>query len=579
MRKAGKCILSFILAMSILFSFIPQTSFAATENTNSPDGDTMPLSQFIKKVEENGGTYNGPAITVLIEPASGCRQNHDEHKDLQVTENTPERIQFYDDIAYTQYQRFEGTNNISISNVTFKLVKPEADILFCGAWNTKQTTASKDKLDAELQFENTGNTTFSNCTFDNVAVSPISSKTSVSFDDCTFSGLGGYAIKDVQAATVSITNSNFTDCSGGVYMNGGGTTQTTYTDNTFSNIGKRGAIQFSAAGDYSNTPINITENSFTAKSNEESGFLRQLNSTITSAILDPTALNEDNTFSGDLFLPGTNVTETNTIYVNPNAQDNDGDGTSELTAVQTFSRAMELVNAGGTIKVMGDLGYNIKNINKPVTIEGNGGTRVSISGGVTLPTVNGTVTFKNLSFNGASTFGAYGSSDSYKNLDLVIDDCAFTQASGNCVYIVPEINSLTVTNCDFTALSSEKGYQKQYLIWPYQAKTITIQHNTFKGNGITRAAIHLGDGHPDGTTATISENTINGFERGVQLAFTTTNVQNNVAITNNEFKDISLSSANSPSKPGAHPVNRTVKYYKIFSGSSFQATAYFYAAA
>ena len=30
---------------------------------------------------------------------------------------------------------------------------------------------------------------------------------------------------------------------------------------------------------------------------------------------------------------------------------------------------------------------------------------------------------------------------------------------------------------------------------------------------------------------------------------------------------------------GAHPVNRTVKYYKIFSGSSFQATAYFYAAA
>ena len=26
-------------------------------------------------------------------------------------------------------------------------------------------------------------------------------------------------------------------------------------------------------------------------------------------------------------------------------------------------------------------------------------------------------------------------------------------------------------------------------------------------------------------------------------------------------------------KDGAHPVNRTVKYYKIFSGSSFQATA------
>ena len=31
--------------------------------------------------------------------------------------------------------------------------------------------------------------------------------------------------------------------------------------------------------------------------------------------------------------------------------------------------------------------------------------------------------------------------------------------------------------------------------------------------------------------------------------------------------------------PGAHPGNSTVKYYKIFSGSSFQAAAYFHAAA
>ena len=539
MRKTGKRILSFILALSILFSFVPKTSFASTENTNSPDGDTMPLSQFVTEVVKNNGTYNGPAITVLIEPASGCRQNHDEHKDLQVTENTPERIQSYDDIAYTQYQRFKGINNVSISNVTFKLVKPETDIKFCGAWNTTQTIASKDKLDAELQFENTGSTTFSNCTFDNVAVSPISSKTSVSFDNCTFSGLGGYAIKDVQAATVSITNSNFTDCSGGVYMNGGGTTQTTYTDNTFSNIGKRGAIQFGAAGDYSNTPINITGNSFTAKSNEESGFLRQLNSTITSAILDPTALKQNNTFSGNLFVTNTNVTETNTIYVDPANGKNGNAGTSAENPVKTFSKAMELVNAGGTIKVMGDLGHNIKNINKPVTIEGNGGTRVSISGGVTLPTVNGTVTFRNLSFDGISTFGAYGSSDSYKNLDLVIDDCAFTQASGNCVYIVPEINSLTVTNCTFTAPSST-DYQRQYLIWPYHAKTIKIQGNIFEGKGITRAAIHLGDGHPEGTTATISDNIINGFERGVQLAFTNNN-SNSVSITDNTFNDISLS--------------------------------------
>lgn len=34
-----------------------------------------------------------------------------------------------------------------------------------------------------------------------------------------------------------------------------------------------------------------------------------------------------------------------------------------------------------------------------------------------------------------------------------------------------------------------------------------------------------------------------------------------------------------PGRNGAHPVNRTVKYYKIFSGSSFRAAAYFHAAA
>ena len=490
MRKAGKCILSFILAMSILFSFIPQTSFAATENTNSPDGDTMPLSQFIKKVEENGGTYNGPAITVLIEPASGCRQNHDEHKDLQVTENTPERIQFYDDIAYTQYQRFEGTNNISISNVTFKLVKPEADILFCGAWNTKQTTASKDKLDAELQFENTENTTFSNCTFDNVAVSPISSKTSVSFDDCTFSGLGGYAIKDVQAATVSITNSNFTDCSGGVYMNGGGTTQTTYTDNTFSNIGKRGAIQFGASGDYSNTLINIKGNSFTAKVNEESGFLRQLNYTLSqerfSGIASSNTVPVENIFTNDSndtndqLPPGTSFPNNTTVY----------DGTNYYA---TLTDALDAIHTKGenTTILWCKPGANLGSMThghvcQNLTIYGNG---AYISGGerdfeldtykiYNNKTCSGLTSDTSLTIYNLNGAAVWGQRNTEYTLNIYLEGCQ----NMNRVYISGNsgANNITLKDCSFDgSTDATNAKASTCTIYSNAAGKITVDNCTF----------------------------------------------------------------------------------------------------
>ena len=559
MRKTGKCILSFILALSILFSFIPQASFASTENTTSSDAansGTIDFAQFLQNVQNSNYNYDGKGITVKWRPTSACTNTLSNHNCLfdgskpTIDGNNPQRGQ----APNAQYQIFSGQTDVTIKNVNF--VFDPADFTLCMNSDWKGSFSKDDIKNAEFQFLNSGKVTIDNCSFDRVIVSPFSSRDTTTITKCTFKNIyNAYALKDIHSPNASIQYCTFDNCGGGIYFEGD-TSKNEYTilHNTFENIdtnaptekqGTRGLIQFSSHGDYSNAKITIGDNTSTSNA----AVVRQLNSTITSAILDPTALKQNNTFSGNLFVTNTNVTETNTIYVDPANGENGNAGTSAENPVKTFSKAMELVNAGGTIKVMGDLGHNIKNINKPVTIEGNGGTRVSISGGVTLPTVNGTVTFRNLSFDGISTFGAYGSSDNYKDLDLVIDDCAFTQASGNCVYIVPEINSLTVTNCDFTALSPEKGYQKQYLIWPYQAKTITIQHNTFKGNGITRAAIHLGDGHPDGTTATISENTINGFERGVQLAFTTTNVQNNVAITNNEFKDISLSSANSPSKP------------------------------
>ena len=144
-----------------------------------------------------------------------------------------------------------------------------------------------------------------------------------------------------------------------------------------------------------------------------------------------------------------------------------------------------------------------------------------------LPTITGSITFNGLKFDGNAI--AIYAKDSKAGLDVKIENCTFNNAGGNCVYIVPEINSLTVTGCAFT--SPEGGASTQYLVWPYNAHTINITNNTFTGNG-TRGAIHLGNATD---TATVSENTINSFERGVQVALSG---GGNVSITENEFSDI-----------------------------------------
>ena len=144
-----------------------------------------------------------------------------------------------------------------------------------------------------------------------------------------------------------------------------------------------------------------------------------------------------------------------------------------------------------------------------------------------LTTMSGRTTFKGLKFDG-NAVSQYGS-PVLSNLDLVIDGCTFNNAGGNCVFITAEINSLTVTGCTFT--SPVGGAGGQYLVWPYNAHTINITHNEFTGNG-TRGAIHLGNATEN---ATVSGNTINSFERGVQVALTG---GGNVTITGNKFSDI-----------------------------------------
>ena len=115
MRKAGKCILSFILAMSILFSFIPQASFASTENTNSPDAansGTIDFAQFLQNVQNSNYNYDGKGITVKWSPTSACTNPLPNHNCLfdgskpTIDGNNPQRGQ----APNAQYQIFSGQN-------------------------------------------------------------------------------------------------------------------------------------------------------------------------------------------------------------------------------------------------------------------------------------------------------------------------------------------------------------------------------------------------------------------------------------------------------------------------------------
>lgn len=232
------------------------------------------------------------------------------------------------------------------------------------------------------------------------------------------------------------------------------------------------------------------------------------------------------------------TTDNDTIYLNTNTGDDKNDGTSEHP-VKTIARALEIAKADDTIEVTGTLN-EISEIDMPVTVKGSGSEPVSVTGNVVLPKATGAVTFENFSFDGDSTIGAYYNTTDYAGLELVIKNCDFTKAAGNCVYIIPQIKSLTIDSCDFEYPAGTKQYSKQYLVWPYAAETVTIKNSTFDGGDVTRAAVHLGEGHPNGTTAVIEGNTIENFERGIQIAFTNKGT-NKVIINENAFKDIALS--------------------------------------
>lgn len=234
-----KRIFAILLSFCLLIGLLPAAALAA-ENI-------MTFGEFLKAVEKGNGTFDGKGVTVQWVPDENV--------------NIIDRVQ----LPNAQYQIFRDLQDLSISNVHFEYVP--ADIPnHTDAWGSNNSDYTADEVrNAEFQFQNSGNVTITNCTFEKIIVSPFGQQTEREKDadrtftvtNCAFSNVyNAYALKDIYPASAKITGCSFENCSGAIYFEGTiARKEISIVNNTFSHIDEyaaadkkdtRGVIQFSA---------------------------------------------------------------------------------------------------------------------------------------------------------------------------------------------------------------------------------------------------------------------------------------------------------------------------------------------
>ncbi len=329
-----KRVFSIFLALTLLLTILPAGAFA-----ESREGQEIDFAAFLDEIKQAGYKYDGQGVTVKWSPSSACTDDRSNHDCLfspgeapAADGNNAQRIQK----PNAQYQIFSGEKDISISNVNFVFVPAGFTLCMNSGWGGPATAG--DVPNAELQLQNDGDVTFTNCSFDQVIVGAYlqGGKTTpgstTKFDFCKFENIyDAYGVKDVYSTNLIVTGCNFKNCGGGIYMEGSldkGTItieKNTFTDiDTFAAEGKkgtRGLIQFSASGDYSSATITIQDNESTG----EAAVLRQLNYTVNMDAVEEIISKSSNSFAGETFtdnsientyqLPvGTNFTDDYTVF-------------------------------------------------------------------------------------------------------------------------------------------------------------------------------------------------------------------------------------------------------------------------
>lgn len=255
--------------MKKLFSMLMVLALLASLMVSVPAmaaGGTMTLQAFVDAVVAGNGTFDGNGVTVKWTAVSGCRDNRSGHTckvgNVAATIETPNRIQ----LNCAQYHLFSTLNDISISNVNFDFTLPTSQVIYChnGTWDD----GSEIKT-AVLQYENTGDVTYTNCTFNRVAVRAWRNDANddvTTISDCDFSNVYSYALKDIRTSSIIIDNSSFTDCDNALLANiPGDVEKVQITNSAFTNVNAGDSkldhlVQFNSAGDYSDAEIIFSNN-------------------------------------------------------------------------------------------------------------------------------------------------------------------------------------------------------------------------------------------------------------------------------------------------------------------------------
>ena len=440
--------------VSIAANALAEGSKVTTNNV--PDGYFLVLNDgvysivnyrlfedFVNAVVEGNGTFDGQGETFVLMPMSG-----DARQAANV--RVPNRLQKYSnpEVYYAQYQRFAELENVNISNVNIKFAP--ATITVQDAWNVAGATATVENINGELQFMNSGNVTLTNCTFDMVAVSPINAP-ELTVTGCEFNDLKAYAIKDLVATNVNISNNEFNNCNGGFWFNAA-PASVTAKDNTFS-VGRRGAIQFSKTGDYTNSTLNITDNVV------EGALLCQLNNTLTLAQYNSIVAN--NTYT-------TACVEGSVIPAEASVGD---------TLYETLEAAVAAAKSGDTITLYKDVTLDEElEMTAGIILNGNG------------KQINGSIyAGGNLTFVGHTKVTAF--SASYYNRVITIGEGACLEVTGTGRVSLAYGNTFNITGSIENAKTADKANIKPSLIIP---AGISITGDNDAAMNVTNAYVKIG---------------------------------------------------------------------------------------
>lgn len=496
---------SMLAAMVMVFSMIPATALAEETGGNRNIG----FSEFLEEVARAEYDYDGQGVTVEWSPSSACTDTLEKHECLlanvenkEPDGNNPQRGQ----APNAQYQIFSGQTDVRISNVNFKFNPADFTLCMNSGWGGSFSKANI--RNAEFQMLNTGDVYFSGCSFDGVIASPFGSRGKSTFENCDFKNVyDAYAIKDIYSPDASITDCTFDNCGGGIYFEGntekGGIV---IENNVFTNIdtnaaeGKeftRGLIQFSASGDYSKADITIAGNTSTG----EAAAVRQLNTTITSDVLNLDEVMEQNEFEGNI-LPDSSFGE-NTVYYNGIYYATLKDALTGVYKSSPRSTALIYCKPGADV---GEMTHG--HVADDIIIYGNGAyvssgerdleidtykyDRVTGKNSTEGAFLDKDITVKVFDLNGIA---AWGQRNTEHTVNLFFENCKNMER----IYFTNTNNregkiNITLNNCSFDGSNENLKSSINTSVYSNAAGDIVISDTTFKAVAVALNINHKSDG-------------------------------------------------------------------------------------